>query len=196
MVRARNSMMSEEENYRERKLEIDLMAEPETDEVYAQITLQESESDVCSYLVMLAVRFILQLEVNHFEIALQIKMDAQDIRVAILESRRKSIFVVPQDTVLFNDTVYHNIHYGHLSATEEEVCDAVGRAAIHDTIMKFPENYFTMVGERGLKLSGGEKQRVAVARTFLKAPPLLFNYMHRVIKVKELESPTAGSSSV
>ncbi|KAG8377203.1 hypothetical protein BUALT_Bualt08G0003700 [Buddleja alternifolia] len=185
----RNSMMSKVENYRERKLEIDLMAEPETDEVYAQITLQESESDVCSYLVMLE-------EVNHFEIALQIKMDAQDIRVAILESRRKSIFVVPQDTVLFNDTVYHNIHYGHLSATEEEVCDAVGRAAIHDTIMKFPENYFTMVGERGLKLSGGEKQRVAVARTFLKAPPLLFNYMHRVIKVKELESPTAGSSSV
>ncbi|KAG8374636.1 hypothetical protein BUALT_Bualt10G0016600 [Buddleja alternifolia] len=112
-------------------------------------------------------------EVNHFEIALQIKMDAQDIRVATLESQRKSIVVVPQDTVLFNDTVYHNIHYGRLSATEEEACDVVGRAAIHDTILKFPENYSTMVGERGLKLSGGEKQRVALARTFLKAPPLL-----------------------
>ncbi|KAG8388802.1 hypothetical protein BUALT_Bualt02G0163000 [Buddleja alternifolia] len=104
----------------------------------------------------------------------RIKIDGQDIQAVTLESLRKSIGVVPQDTVLFNDTIYHNIHYGRLSATEEEVYDAARRAAIHDTIMKFPENYSTVVGERGLKLSGGEKQRVALARTFLKSPPLLF----------------------
>ncbi|KAL0458961.1 UNVERIFIED_CONTAM: ABC transporter B family member 25 [Sesamum latifolium] len=103
-----------------------------------------------------------------------IKIDGQDIRTVTLESLRKSIGVVPQDTVLFNDTIFHNIHYGRLSATEEEVYDAARRAAIHDTIMNFPEKYSTVVGERGLKLSGGEKQRVALARTFLKAPPILF----------------------
>ncbi|KAL0370885.1 UNVERIFIED_CONTAM: ABC transporter B family member 25 [Sesamum angustifolium] len=103
----------------------------------------------------------------------RIKIDGQDIRTVTLESLRKSIGVVPQDTVLFNDTIFHNIHYGCLSATEEEVYDAARRAAIHDTIMNFPEKYSTVVGERGLKLSGGEKQRVALARTFLKAPPIL-----------------------
>ncbi|CAB4312315.1 unnamed protein product [Prunus armeniaca] len=102
-----------------------------------------------------------------------IKIDGQDIRNLTLESVRKSIGVVPQDTVLFNDTIFHNIHYGHLSATKEEVYDAARRAAIHDTIMKFPDRYSTVVGERGLKLSGGEKQRVALARAFLKAPPIL-----------------------
>ncbi|KAL3828999.1 hypothetical protein ACJIZ3_017801 [Penstemon smallii] len=103
-----------------------------------------------------------------------IKIDGQDIREVTLESLRKSIGVVPQDTVLFNDTIYHNIHYGRLSATEEEVYDAARRAAIHDTITNFPEKYSTVVGERGLKLSGGEKQRVALARAFLKAPPIMF----------------------
>lgn len=102
-----------------------------------------------------------------------IRIDGQDIREVTLESLRKSIGVVPQDTVLFNDTIYHNIRYGRLSATEEEVYDAARRAAIHDTIMNFPEKYSTVVGERGLKLSGGEKQRVALARAFLKAPPIL-----------------------
>lgn len=102
-----------------------------------------------------------------------IRIDGQDVRDVTLESLRKSIGVVPQDTVLFNDTIYHNIHYGRLSATEEEVYDAARRAAIHDTIMNFPEKYCTVVGERGLKLSGGEKQRVALARAFLKAPPIL-----------------------
>ncbi|GAB2214900.1 hypothetical protein Droror1_Dr00019267 [Drosera rotundifolia] len=102
-----------------------------------------------------------------------ISIDGQDIREVTLSSLRKSIGVVPQDTVLFNDTIFHNIHYGRLSASEEEVYDAARRAAIHDTIMNFPDKYATLVGERGLKLSGGEKQRVALARAFLKAPPIL-----------------------
>ncbi|KAG5064215.1 hypothetical protein JHK85_005398 [Glycine max] len=102
-----------------------------------------------------------------------IKIDDQDIREVTFESLRKSIGVVPQDTVLFNDTIFHNIHYGRLSATEEEVYEAAQQAAIHNTIMKFPDKYSTVVGERGLKLSGGEKQRVALARAFLKAPAIL-----------------------
>ncbi|KAL6200517.1 hypothetical protein ACLB2K_030298 [Fragaria x ananassa] len=102
-----------------------------------------------------------------------IRIDGQDIRDVTLESVRNCIGVVPQDTVLFNDTIYHNIHYGRLSATKEEVYEAARRAAIHDTIMNFPDRYSTEVGERGLKLSGGEKQRVALARAFLKAPPIL-----------------------
>ncbi|XP_043701529.1 ABC transporter B family member 25, mitochondrial [Telopea speciosissima] len=117
---------------------------------------------------------ILRLLYRFFDVqAGSIKIDGQDIRDVTLESQRKSIGVVPQDTVLFNDTIFHNIHYGRLSATEEEVYDAARRAAIHDTIMNFPEKYSTVVGERGLKLSGGEKQRVALARAFLKAPAIL-----------------------
>ncbi|XP_065847950.1 ABC transporter B family member 25, mitochondrial isoform X2 [Euphorbia lathyris] len=80
-----------------------------------------------------------------------IRIDDQDIRDVTLDSVRKSIGVVPQDTVLFNDTIYHNIRYGRLCATEEEVYDAARHAAIHDTIMNFPEKYSTVVGERGLK---------------------------------------------
>ncbi|XP_019432494.1 PREDICTED: ABC transporter B family member 25, mitochondrial-like isoform X2 [Lupinus angustifolius] len=102
-----------------------------------------------------------------------IKIDGQDIREVTLQSLRKSIGVVPQDTVLFNDTIFHNIHYGRLSATKEEVYEAAQHAAIHETIMNFPDKYSTVVGERGLKLSGGEKQRVALARAFLKAPAIL-----------------------
>lgn len=102
-----------------------------------------------------------------------VRIDGQDIRKVTLENLRKSIGVVPQDTVLFNDTIFHNIHYGRLSATHVEVYDAARRAAIHETIMNFPEKYSTVVGERGLKLSGGEKQRVALARAFLKAPAIL-----------------------
>ncbi|KAB5530257.1 hypothetical protein DKX38_020338 [Salix brachista] len=130
-----------------------------------------------------------------------IRIDGQDIRDVTLDSLRRSIGVVPQDIVLFNDTIFHNIQYGRLSATKEEVClfsfhspkcallmmlitasltllypqvyDAARQAAIHDTIMNFPEKYSTIVGERGLKLSGGEKQRVALARAFLKVTPIL-----------------------
>ncbi|KVH94153.1 AAA+ ATPase domain-containing protein [Cynara cardunculus var. scolymus] len=102
-----------------------------------------------------------------------VRVDGQDVRKVTLESLRKYIGVVPQDTVLFNDTIFHNIQYGQLSSTPEEVYDAARKAAIHDTIMKFPQQYSTLVGERGLKLSGGEKQRVALARAFLKAPPIL-----------------------
>lgn len=117
---------------------------------------------------------ILRLIFRFFDAHLgSIKIDGQDIREVTLESLRKAVGVVPQDTVLFNDTIFHNIHYGHLAATKEEVYDAARRAAIHDTIMNFPEKYSTVVGERGLKLSGGEKQRVALARAFLKAPAIL-----------------------
>ncbi|XP_020165928.1 ABC transporter B family member 25, mitochondrial [Aegilops tauschii subsp. strangulata] len=102
-----------------------------------------------------------------------IRIDGQDIRGVTLDSLRKSLGVVPQDTVLFNDTIKHNIQYGRLSANDEEVYDAARRASIHDTIMNFPDKYDTVVGERGLKLSGGEKQRVSIARVFLKEPSIL-----------------------
>ncbi|KAL2633717.1 hypothetical protein R1flu_005196 [Riccia fluitans] len=102
-----------------------------------------------------------------------VTIDGQDIKDVTLESLRKSIAVVPQDTVLFNDTIFYNIHYGNMAATDEEVYQAAKQAAIHDVILKFPDQYRTRVGERGLKLSGGEKQRVALARAFLKAPPIL-----------------------
>lgn len=85
-------------------------------------------------------------------------------------SLRSKIGVVPQDLVLFNDTIEYNIRYGRLDASDFEVREAAKYAAIHDQILQFPNGYDTMVGERGLKLSGGEKQRVALARAFLKQP--------------------------
>ncbi|MDC1272953.1 ABC transporter ATP-binding protein/permease [Pelagibacteraceae bacterium] len=89
-------------------------------------------------------------------------------------SLRKIIGVVPQDTVLFNDTIYYNIAYGNTGATKEEVISAAQNADIHDFITILPDGYETIVGERGLKLSGGEKQRVAIARTILKSPKIFF----------------------
>ena len=103
----------------------------------------------------------------------RITIDGQDIREVTQTSLRQAIGIVPQDTVLFNDTVEYNIAYGRPGATRAEVEEAARAAHIHDFISSTPLGYDTMVGERGLKLSGGEKQRVAIARTLLKNPPLL-----------------------
>jgi ATP-binding cassette subfamily B protein len=102
-----------------------------------------------------------------------ISIDGQDIRSVTQDSLRAAIGVVPQDTVLFNDTLYRNLAYGRPEATEEEVYQAAKMAHLDRFIHSLPEGYQTQVGERGLKLSGGEKQRVAIARVLLKNPPLL-----------------------
>jgi len=102
-----------------------------------------------------------------------IEIDGQDINDVTQESLRRAIGVVPQDTVLFNDTIYYNIAYGRPGAPRADVEDAARHAHIHDFITGLPDGYQTMVGERGLKLSGGEKQRVAIARVILKAPKML-----------------------
>jgi ABC-type transport system involved in Fe-S cluster assembly fused permease/ATPase subunit len=102
-----------------------------------------------------------------------IRIDGQDVRDVTQESLRAVIGMVPQDTVLFNDTIAYNVRYGRPSASEEEVAQAADLAQIGTFIAALPDGYRTMVGERGLKLSGGEKQRVAIARTILKAPPVL-----------------------
>lgn len=102
-----------------------------------------------------------------------IEVDGQDIRKVRQVSLRASIGIVPQDTVLFNDSIYYNIAYGRPEATREEVIEAARAAQIDTFISELPQGYDTPVGERGLKLSGGEKQRVAIARTLLKNPPLL-----------------------
>ncbi|WP_146620316.1 ABCB family ABC transporter ATP-binding protein/permease [Rickettsia argasii] len=101
-----------------------------------------------------------------------ITIDGQDIREVTQQSLRKSIGIVPQDTVLFNDTIYYNIAYGNNAASYDEVIAASKNAHIHEFISTLPEGYETQVGERGLKLSGGEKQRIAIARTILKNPAI------------------------
>ncbi|KAL8771760.1 MAG: hypothetical protein Q9209_002951 [Squamulea sp. 1 TL-2023] len=101
-------------------------------------------------------------------------IDDQEIRNVTLQSLRKSIGVVPQDTPLFNNTIEHNIRYGNLEASAEEVEKAARRARIHEIVEGLPAGYGTMVGERGMMISGGEKQRLAVSRLILKDPPLLF----------------------
>ncbi|MEX2165724.1 MAG: ABC transporter ATP-binding protein/permease [Methyloceanibacter sp.] len=103
----------------------------------------------------------------------RVLIDGQDIRNVTQDSLRAAIGMVPQDTVLFNDTIEYNIRYGKPDATHAEVREAARLAQIHDFIMTLPQGYDSLVGERGLKLSGGEKQRVAIARTILKAPPIL-----------------------
>jgi ATP-binding cassette, subfamily B, heavy metal transporter len=103
----------------------------------------------------------------------RVTIDGQNIRDVTQKSLRSAIGVVPQDTVLFNDTIFYNIRYGRFDATDEEVYAAAKLAQIDVFIRTLPQGYQTMVGERGLKLSGGEKQRVAIARTILKGPPIL-----------------------
>ena len=103
----------------------------------------------------------------------RITINGQDIRQVTQHSVRKALGIVPQDTVLFNDTVAYNIGYGRTGSTQEEIETAAKAARIHDFIASTPKGYATSVGERGLKLSGGEKQRVAIARTLLKNPPIL-----------------------
>ena len=102
-----------------------------------------------------------------------LKIDGQDVRDVTQDSLHAQIGVVPQDTVLFNDTILYNIAYGRPEADRSEIEDAAKAAKIHDFIQSLPEGYDTIVGERGLKLSGGEKQRVGIARTLLKNPPIL-----------------------
>lgn len=103
----------------------------------------------------------------------EVLIDGQDTASVTQQSLREQIGVVPQDTVLFNDTLLYNIRYGRPEATDDEVKAAAGLAQIHDFVAKLPDGYETQVGERGLKLSGGEKQRVAIARTILKNPAIL-----------------------
>ena len=102
-----------------------------------------------------------------------LKIDGQDVRDVTQQSLHDAIGVVPQDTVLFNDTIRYNIAYGRDGATQEQIESAARDAQIHDFILSLPDGYETTVGERGLKLSGGEKQRVGIARTLLKDPPIL-----------------------
>jgi ATP-binding cassette, subfamily B, heavy metal transporter len=103
----------------------------------------------------------------------RVTIDGQDIRDVTQASLRAAIGVVPQDTVLFNDTILYNIRYGRADASDADIRAAARLAQIDDFIATLPAGYNTMVGERGLKLSGGEKQRVAIARTILKGPPIL-----------------------
>ena len=102
-----------------------------------------------------------------------IQIDGHDVKDITIDSLRRHVGVVPQDTVLFNETLMYNLKYARPSATDEEVYQACRAASIHDKILNFPDGYKTRVGERGLKLSGGEKQRVAIARTILKDPRII-----------------------
>jgi ATP-binding cassette subfamily B (MDR/TAP) protein 7 len=104
----------------------------------------------------------------------RIFIDDQDIHDVRMESLRKIVGVVPQDTPLFHEDIMYNVRYGRLDASDEEVMEAARKANVHDTVSRLPEGYRTKVGERGLMISGGEKQRLAVARVMLKDPPILF----------------------
>ena len=103
----------------------------------------------------------------------ELLVDGNNIKDVTQSSLHSQIGIIPQDTVLFNDTIYYNIAYGNLNADEDSVIAAAKSAKIHNFISNLPDGYETTVGERGLKLSGGEKQRVGIARTLLKNPPIL-----------------------
>lgn len=104
----------------------------------------------------------------------RILIDGQDIREVSLESLRKAVGVVPQDTALFNGNIMDNVRYGNLEASDEQVAEAMRRAKVDRIVQTLPDGYDTKVGERGLMISGGEKQRLAIARLFLKNPDILF----------------------
>ncbi|XP_050342808.1 iron-sulfur clusters transporter ABCB7, mitochondrial isoform X2 [Nymphalis io] len=133
-----------------------------------------------------------------------IKIGGQDIKDVDLASLRKAIAIVPQDCVLFHDTILHNLHYGDLSKSEEEVYKASKMAELHESVVTWPKGYATQVGERGLKLSGGEKQRVAIARAILKdAPVVVFDEAtssldslteHAILQA--LKAATVGRTSI
>ncbi|XP_047526672.1 iron-sulfur clusters transporter ABCB7, mitochondrial isoform X2 [Vanessa atalanta] len=133
-----------------------------------------------------------------------IKIGGQDIKDVDLASLRKAIAIVPQDCVLFHDTILHNLHYGDLSKSEEEVFRASKMAELHESVVTWPKGYATQVGERGLKLSGGEKQRVAIARAILKdAPVVVFDEAtssldslteHAILQA--LKAATVGRTSI
>uniref|UniRef100_A0A803SQA8 ATP-binding cassette sub-family B member 6 n=1 Tax=Anolis carolinensis TaxID=28377 RepID=A0A803SQA8_ANOCA len=126
-----------------------------------------------------------------------IRIDGQNISKVKQVSLRSRIGVVPQDTVLFNDTIRNNIRYGRIDATDEEVVEAAITANIHERILTFPDGYETQVGERGLKLSGGEKQRVAIARTILKNPQIiLFDEATSALDTKTERSIQASLAKV
>ena len=103
----------------------------------------------------------------------KITIDGVDLKDYKLEGLRHNVSIVPQDCVLFHNSIYHNIAYGNLDATRDEVIEAAKTAELHSSIENWPQGYDTQVGERGLKLSGGEKQRVAIARAILKNSPIL-----------------------
>jgi ABC-type transport system involved in Fe-S cluster assembly fused permease/ATPase subunit len=133
-----------------------------------------------------------------------IRINGTDIRHLTQASLRAAIGIVPQDTVLFNETIYYNIQYGRPSASREEVLDAASAAHIHEFVIGLPQGYDTPVGERGLKLSGGEKQRVAIARALLKNPPILIfdeatsaldSKTEKAIQ-KEMESAARGRTTL
>ena len=136
-------------------------------------TLLMSIGAAITNLRVAAAHFVFESSVLYEAGAGAISIDGQDIRGVTQESLRRAIGIVPQDTILFNDTVAYNIAYGRTGARLPEVIEAARAAHVHDFIMSLPEQYDTQVGERGVKLSGGEKQRIAIARALANQPAVI-----------------------